>query len=150
MCNPGAKERDDKRFQGAWDGTLAMFRVYRPKGAPIGFAPDPARPTSAATPLPGHPVLRRLPGRPPARGGTDDAKLRPVDPSRAWLAPVLGEEAEPASSYRGDPAEAVWLLDERVAQAWMEYVRTGAVGDATPPPSPTGVEASRRPTGALR
>ena len=41
MCNPGAKERDDDRFRVAWDGGMDMFKAYRAKGAPIGFAPDP-------------------------------------------------------------------------------------------------------------
>ncbi|HEU5116986.1 MAG TPA: hypothetical protein VFT74_09955, partial [Isosphaeraceae bacterium] len=33
MCNPGQKEQNS-RFQGAWDGTLAMFQSYRAHGAP--------------------------------------------------------------------------------------------------------------------
>ncbi len=37
MCNPGAKEKDDMRFKGAWDGTWSMFQAYREQGAPIGF-----------------------------------------------------------------------------------------------------------------
>jgi len=41
MCNPGVKESGDKQPNGAWNGTLAMFKAYRAKGAPIGFAPDP-------------------------------------------------------------------------------------------------------------
>src|SRR5690242_13587865 len=39
MCNPGSKENGDKRFNGAWTATLAMFKAYRSRGAPIGFAP---------------------------------------------------------------------------------------------------------------
>jgi hypothetical protein len=41
MCNPGAKEEGDKRFNGAFSGEMAMFRAYRAKGAPISFAADP-------------------------------------------------------------------------------------------------------------
>jgi poly(3-hydroxybutyrate) depolymerase len=41
MLNPGGKEKGDKRFNGAWTGSLAMFTAYRAKGAPAGFAPDP-------------------------------------------------------------------------------------------------------------
>src|SRR4051812_44517306 len=41
MMNPGAKEEGHKQFNGAWTGTLAMFKAYRAKGAPAGFAPDP-------------------------------------------------------------------------------------------------------------
>ncbi len=52
---------------------------------------------------------------------------------------MLGEKAEPAASYEGNAKEAVWLPNEAVAKAWMEYVKTGAVGDTTPPPAPTNV-----------
>jgi hypothetical protein len=37
--------------------------------------------------------------------------------------------------------EAVWLPNETVAKAWMEYVKTGATSDATPPPAPFNVKA---------
>ena len=48
MCNPGQKEQNS-RFQGAWDGTLSMFKAYRAHGAPIGFAPILAPVTNAET-----------------------------------------------------------------------------------------------------
>ena len=62
--------------------------------------------------------------------------------SWSWLAPLLGNEAQPASAFKGEPNEAVWLPNEAVAKAWMEYVKTGAVGDATPPPAPFDVRVS--------
>ncbi len=65
-----------------------------------------------------------------------------MDVSHAWLAPLFGDAAVPASEYHGDPKAAVWLPNEAVARAWMEYVKTGAVGDATPPPAPFHVKAS--------
>ncbi len=151
MCNPGAKEKDDTRFQGAWDGALAMFRAYRAKGAPIGFAPDPRRAHECgdsrylAIPFFDACLAARLPDR-----GSASGKLKPMDPAHGWLAPVLGEEAVPAADYRGEAAEAVWLPGERVARAWMEYVRTGAVGDATPPPAPTGVRAVATPERSVK
>ncbi len=37
----------------------------------------------------------------------------------------------------GQAAEAVWLPNEKVAQAWTEYVQKGNVDDNTPPPSPS-------------
>jgi hypothetical protein len=149
LCNPGAKERDDPRFHGAWEGTLAMFRAYRARGAPIGFAPDPRTGHECgdsrylAIPFFDACLAARLPE------GPDGSKLKPVDLSHGWLAPVLGKEAEPASSYPGEPQEAVWLPDERVARAWREYVQTGAVGDATPPPAPTGVRVVATPGHAV-
>ncbi len=150
MCNPGAKERDDSRFQGAWNGTMSMFRSYRARGAPIGFAPDPRTKHECgdsrylAIPFLDACLAARLPNE-----GTGGAKLRAVDLSRGWLAPVLGAEAGPASSYRGDLAESVWLPDDRVARTWMEYVRTGTAADATPPPAPWGVKVVRKAEGGI-
>ena len=60
--------------------------------------------------------------------------------SKAWLAPLLGDTALPAAAFQGNPKEAVWLPNEAVAKAWMEYVKTGAVSDTTPPPAPTNVQ----------
>ncbi len=140
MCNPGAKEKDDPRFNGAWTGTLAMFRSYRAQGAPIGFAPDPRTHHECgdsrylAIPYFDACLAERLP-EPGSK-----SRLKPVDRSQAWLAPLFGKEAEPASSFQGEKNEAVWLPNERVAHAWSEYVTTGAVSDSTPPPAPTRVK----------
>ncbi len=137
MCNPGAKEKGDKRFQGTWNGTLAMFRAYRAKGAPIGFAPDPRTAHECgdsrylAIPFFDACLAMRLPDK-----GSKDQKLKPVDWKQAWLAEVLSDRAEPAASFRGKRETAVWLPNERVAKAWAEYVKTGAVSDTTPPPAP--------------
>src|SRR6202043_280359 len=69
---------------------------------------------------------------------------KPVDMSKAWLAPVLGDTAEPAAEFKGNAKEAVWLPNEAVAKAWMEYVKTGAVSDTTPPPAPFNVQATAK------
>lgn len=141
MCNPGAKENGDKRFNGAWTGTLAMFKAYRAKGAPIGFAPDPRTSHECgdsrylAIPFFDACLAMRLPLE-------DGQKLRPVSTEKTWLAPVLGDAASPAAGYSGKPEDAVWLPDENVAKAWSEYVKTGAVGDSTPPPSATDLQAT--------
>jgi len=143
MCNPGAKENGDKRFNGAYAGTLAMFKAYRAKGAPIGFAPDPRTSHECgdsrylAIPFFDACLAMRL----PEAGGT---KLRPVEMKSAWLAAPLSDSASPASAYSGKADEAVWLPDERVAKAWAEYVKTGAAGDSTPPPTPTGLKATAK------
>ncbi len=143
MCNPGAKEKGDKRFDGAWTGTLAMFRAYRAKGAPAGFAPDPRTSHECgdsrylAIPFFDACLSQRLPEK-----GATGQKLRPIDSKSAWLADVLSDRPAPAGAYAGAPLEAVWLPDERVAKAWAEYVKTGAVGDATPPPAPFGVRVT--------
>jgi hypothetical protein len=146
MCNPGAKEKGDKRFDGAWTGTLAMFKAYRAKGALIGFAPDPRTSHECgdsrylAIPFFDACLAMRLPER-----GARDLKLRAVDPKQAWLAELLSYRAEPAGTYRGQPREAVWLPNERVAKAWAEYVKTGGVSDRTPPPPPFQVKVLAKP-----
>jgi len=139
MCNPGVKEKPHV----PWSGTLATFREYRAKGTPIGFAPDPRT---------GHEcgdsrylailffdacLAMRLPDK-----GSEDQTLKPVDMRRAWLASWPGGEAVPVASYRGDPNQAIWLPNEAVAGAWMEYIKTGAVSDATPPPAPYDVKVT--------
>ncbi len=146
MCNPGARENGDKRFNGAWTGTLAMFKAFRAKGAPIGFAPDPRTSHECgdsrylAIPFFDACLEMRL---------SESGKLRPVDIKSAWLAAPLSDTAGPAASYAGKPEEAVWLPGEAVAKAWMEYVKTGAVGDATAPPAATGLKATAKPDGAV-
>ncbi|HEU5118059.1 MAG TPA: hypothetical protein VFT74_15655, partial [Isosphaeraceae bacterium] len=89
-------------------------------------------------------LAQRLPEK-----GAHSNTLRSVDSSHAWLAQLLSDEARPASEYKGDPLKAVWLPDEHVAKAWMEYVRTGTVGDSTPPPAPTAVQVSKTSEGAV-
>ncbi len=139
MCNPGVKE------VGPHKGTLATFKEYRLKGAPIGFAPDPRTGHECgdsrylAIPFLDACLAMRLPDK-----GSKDQTLKPVDMSQAWLAPLLGEEAQPAAAYKGNPNEAVWLPNEAVAKAWMQYVKTGAVGDTTPPPAPFDVRVSSK------
>lgn len=140
MCNPGVKENTPGRLQGAWTGALAMFQDYRAKGAPIGFAPDPRTGHECgdsrylAIPFFDACLALRLPAP-----GDAGAKLKPIDPSVGWLAKPQGETAVPAARFEGKPEEAVWLPNEQVARAWMEYVKTGAVGDGTPPPPPKSV-----------
>ncbi|MGO9110343.1 MAG: hypothetical protein ACLP9L_14060 [Thermoguttaceae bacterium] len=82
-------------------------------------------------------LAMRLPDK-----GSKDQTLKPMDTSRAWLAPLLSDTAVPAAEYQRNPAEVVWLPNEAVARDWMEYVKTGAVGDTSPPPAPTGVKVS--------
>ncbi len=150
MCNPGAKENGDKRFRGAWDGTLAMFKAYRARGAPAGFAPDPRTSHECgdsrylAIPFFDACLARRLPGK-----GSKEQTLKPVDLTAGWLATPLTDRAVPAPSYTGKAEEAVWLPGAAVARAWMEYVKTGAVGDTTPPPPASHVKAVRRADGTV-
>jgi pimeloyl-ACP methyl ester carboxylesterase len=139
MANAGVLEKT----RGPWTGTLTTFKEYRAQGDPIGFAPDPRTAHFCgdsrylAIPFLDACLAMRLPDI-----NSKEQKLKPVDMSTAWLAPLLGDTALPAADYQGDPKEAVWLPNAAVAKAWMEYVKTGTVGDATPPPAPFDVRVT--------
>jgi len=140
MANPGQREKDHKRFHKAWDGSLAMFKSYRAKGAPIGFAPDPASAHETADsrylaiPFFDACLGLRLPDKP-------GAPLKTLDLSKGRLAPLLSKEVPaPSEQYGGDASTAVWLPDEKVARAWRDFVQTGTVADTTPPPAPDNVQ----------
>jgi pimeloyl-ACP methyl ester carboxylesterase len=147
MLNPGIKERaafphnPPGHEKGPWWGNLATFTEYRARGAFIGFAPDPRTGHECgdsrylAIPYLDACLAMRLPDQ-----GDKNQTLKPVDTRNVWLAPLMGDEAQPATEFKGDPNEAVWLPNEAVAKAWMEYVKTGAVSDTTPPPAPYDVK----------
>jgi len=136
MCNPGIKEKNNL----VGKGTLATFHEYRAEGALIGFAEDPLSghdcgySRSLAIPFFDACLAMRLPDK-----NSEDQSLRPMDISKAWLASLTDKKVYPFAAYKGNPLEAVWLPDETVAKAWMEYVKNGAVSDTTPPPAPFNV-----------
>jgi hypothetical protein len=130
-------------MKGPWLGSLATFREVRSRGGHIAFAPDPRTGHECgdsrylAIPFFDACLAARLPDK-----GSADQALKPMDTSHAWLATVLGDEAKPAAEFSGNAAEAVWLPNETVAKAWMDYVKTGATSDTTPPPAPFDVRVS--------
>jgi hypothetical protein len=137
MCNPGAKERDDQRFRVAWDGGMDMFKAYRAKGAPIGFAPDPNTAHECgdsrylAIPFFDACLAQRLPNT-----DSQTQKLKPVRLDESWLVSPLGTDVAPAGKFGGDAMEAVWLPSEAFAKSFLEYAENGSTLDSTPPPSP--------------
>jgi len=157
MTNPGVKEKPklnpdapDNRTQfekmkGPWLGNIATFKEYRAQGGLIGFAPDPRTGHECgdsrylAVPFLDACLAMRLPDK-----GSKDQKLKPMDTSKAWLAPLFGDEAKPAPEFKGNLNDAVWLPNEAVAKAWMEYVKTGATSDTTPPPAPFNIKVSSK------
>ena len=157
MTNPGVKEKPKQpppdpdtrtkaeKMKGPWLGNIATFKAYRAHGGLIGFAPDPLTGHECgdsrylAIPFLDACLAMRLPDK-----GSKDQTLKPMDTSKAWLAPLFGDEAKPAADFKGNPAEAVWLPNEAVAKAWMEYVKTGATSDTTPPPAPFDVHVSAK------
>jgi poly(3-hydroxybutyrate) depolymerase len=142
MFNGGVKEVDDPKHGPARVADRAMFKMWREHGAPAGFAPDPRTGHECgdsrylAISFLDECLALRLP-----EPGSRTQQLRPVEMKDAWLAPMQGEEARPASSYTADLVEAGWLPNERLAKLRAEYVKTGATGDTTPPPAPTNVQA---------
>ncbi len=140
VANPGLKEKENKRFSRAWTGSLAMFKDYRAKGAPICFAPDPRTGHETgdsrylAIPFFNACLQQRLPDK-------AGAPLKAVEISKGWLSPLLSETMPvPYDQFEGNKAEANWLPTKAVALAWLDFVKTGAVSDKTPPPAPTDVK----------
>jgi hypothetical protein len=142
MCNPGAKERDDERFRVAWDGGMDMFKAYRAKGAPIGFAPDLNTAHECgdsrylAIPFFDACLAQRLP-----KADAPTQTLRPVRSEQSWLVSSLGTDTSPAGKFAGDPKQAVWLPNEAFAKLFLEYAEKGSTTDVTPPPTPHHVAA---------
>jgi len=142
MLNPGAKENGDMRFNGAWTGSLAMFKAYRAKEAPIGFTPDPRTSHECgdsrylAIPFFDTCLALRLP---PV--DAENHTLRAIDLKSGWLAKLESDSAQPAGEFTAEVNEAIWLPGKDFASAWTEYVKTGAVSDQTPPPPVTNVTA---------
>jgi len=117
-----------------------MFKAYRAKGAPIAFAPDPASghetadSRSLAIPFFDACLKLRLPEE-------DGDPLKEIDQTKSWLVPLLSEEQPKlAGDFQGDRATSVWLPNETVATAWLDFVKTGTVADKTPPPAPNAVK----------
>jgi len=160
MTNPGVKEKpkmpppdpdtrtEGEKMKGPWLGNIATFKEYRAHGGLIGLAPDPRTGHECgdsrylAIPFLDACLAARLPD-----SESKEQKLKPMDASKAWLAPLFGDEAKPAKEFKGDRDKAVWLPNEAVAKAWMEYVKTGSTSDTTPPPAPFNLKATSKTDG---
>jgi hypothetical protein len=141
MCNPGTKEGvtvKEGRFAGVWPANETFFHAVRAKGGLISVAVDPL--TSHECGNQRYMAIAWLDAclsaRLPKMAGET---LKPMPTDGAWLAPITGFEAVPASKYTDDPLKAAWLPNEVVARKWMEYVIDTNIADITPPPAPTNV-----------
>lgn len=141
MCNPGTKEGvtvKDGRFAGVWPANEAFFTEMRRQGSLIGIAVDPLTAHECgnqrylAIPWLDHCLSVRL-------SSEVGAPLNAMPTDAHWLAPLLGEKAQPASEYSGDKKTAIWLPGESIAKTWMAYVKDTAIPDTTPPPAPTDI-----------
>lgn len=149
MCNLGTKEGvidKEGRFAGVWPGVEVFFHTLRAKKALVGVSVDP---------LSSHDVGNQrylampwfdacLTARLPAMSGDP---LQPMPSQAGWIAPLnTGEPnivaAVPAANFTGDLGKSVWLPNESVATAWLQYSKDSAVTDTTPPPAPTNLKVS--------
>jgi len=136
--NPGIKEKDDKRFNGAYSGSLAMAQAFRAAGAPAAFGADSHTVHECgdarylAIPFFDTCLAQRL----PAASAPAGSPLKKLDLSKGFLAPWEGTTF---SKQAEQPALCSWLPTEAFAKSWKEYVTDGAVTDLTPPPAPFGL-----------
>jgi hypothetical protein len=139
MCNLGTKEGvtvKEGQFAGVWPSNESFFTAMRSEGALIGVAVDPLTAHEC-----GNQRYLAIPwldaclsARLPEKAGDP---LNPMPTEGAWLATLLSTEAKPAASFTGDSARSVWLPNERIAKAWMNYVTDTEIADTTPPASPS-------------
>jgi hypothetical protein len=144
MCNPGTKEGvtvTDNKFKGVWPANQAFFHAVRSRSGLIAVAIDPLTSHECgnqrylAIPWLDACLTARLP-----KQSGDPLMAMPTN--RAWLGPITGGDAMPASQFSGDPLTMGWLPDEALAQKWMQYVKDTHVVDTTPPPAPTNLRIS--------
>ncbi len=147
MCNLGTQEGvsvTDGRFAGVWPANQEFFQTIRKQGGLIGIAIDPLTAHECgnqrylAIPWLDCCLTARLPTE-----SRESLAAMPID--RAWLA-ALGAgqqplvEAKPIASFDGNALDSIWLPDESIAKAWMQFVADTEVKDETPPPAPTNVK----------
>ncbi len=141
IFNYGAREMKG-RFEKVHLNTAEVLAKYRPQGALWAASIDPKAEHDCrfsrqlAAPFFDAVLEQRLPP-------VGQARLRPVDTAKAWLANPDTLEIAPLEKYAGDKAKAAWLINESVARAWQEFAKTGEVADKTPPAAPSKASAVR-------
>tara|TARA_R110002049_G_scaffold285698_4_gene466983 strand:- start:108253 stop:109611 length:1359 start_codon:yes stop_codon:yes gene_type:complete len=144
MCNPGTKEGvtvKDGRFANVWPSNLAFFEKVRGSGGLLGVAIDPLTAhecgNSRYLAIPWFDKCLNL--RLPKEIGEP---LREISTTGSWLAEPTGTSAIPATQFDRDPLSMIWLPDESIARAWIQFRKDTNVKDSTPPPAPTWVKRS--------
>lgn len=147
LYNIGVKEKGDKQFGRIWDKASGLFQARREREALDTWAPDPQASHDCrfgrlfVVPYLDACLSQRL-------GPPGVALMASMDLSQTWFGNIETREICPAGQYAGDAAKVTWLPNERIATIWKEFVTTGWVTDKTPPPAPTGLQAT--PDGANR
>lgn len=147
MCNLGTKEGvtvKEGRFAGVWPGVEYFFNEMRAKGSLIGVAVDPLTAHEC-----GNQRYLAIPwldaclsARLPAKNGEP---LKPMASADARIAPLYLGEGDPVApvpnaKFSGAKEKSIWLPNEEIAKAWVQYVKDSAVADSTPPPAPAHLE----------
>ena len=121
-----------------WPANKTFFDAVRSEGGLIGIAVDPLTSHECgnqrylAIPWLDACLTTRLPtkvGEP----------LEPMPTGEAWLAEIGSDKATAAVEFQGNPKSAIWLPNEAIANAWMQYVKDTSVSDTSPPPAPTNL-----------
>ncbi len=116
MANPGLKEKEHRRFRGAWEGLAAMRRAYIAREAPFfGWAPDPRTAHECG-----------------------DSRYLAIPFFDFWMEYRLPENQR-TTALRPVDATALQAWKQRMQPKLDEFIRTGRVGDSTPPPAPRQV-----------
>jgi len=138
VFNYGERESVPKnQFESVYRSSIKAFETYRPQGAPWSLAVDPkswhdCRESRSLSILWFDLLLaERLP-----KAGV---RLVPCDAKR-WRGDAK-TLAVAAATADAEPGQSCWLPGEAYAKAWVEYCKTGAVADSTPPEAPTGLQA---------
>lgn len=138
LCfNGGLKEEQDKRHGPARVGDRAMFAAWRAKDAPAAFARDPRTGHECGDSR--YLAISFLDACLSMRLPEEGYALKPVKVSQGWLSEMDSEEALPAAQYQGAKESSAWMPNEALVKSRAEYLKSGAVGDTTPPPIPTHV-----------
>jgi pimeloyl-ACP methyl ester carboxylesterase len=144
MCNMGTKEGvtvKEGRFAGVWPSNEIFFTEIRSKGGLICVAVDPLTAHECGNqrylsiPWFDACLAARLPNAP-------GEPLKSISNENSWLAPLYLNDSNivapvPIEKFKAAKEKSVWLINERMATAWSEFVKDTAVTDTTPPPSPT-------------
>ena len=149
MCNIGTQEGvTDKvgRFAGVWPGVEVFFSALRAKGGLVGVSVDPLSSHDCGNQrylaMPWFDAC--LTARLPVKNGDP---LQPMPSDAGWIAPLNTGEPSivapvPAAKFTGAVEKSVWLPNESVAAAWLQYSKDSAVTDPTPPPAPSNLKVS--------
>jgi pimeloyl-ACP methyl ester carboxylesterase len=141
MCNLGTKEGvtvKDDRFGKVWDNVEQYFTAFRQRDALICVSVDPHSSHDCGNQR--YLAIAWFDAILSARLPLDSSSnMRAMPTTDQWIAPLLGNSAVAGTKFDGPKEKSVWLPNERVAVAWIQYNKDAAVADETPPPAPTNV-----------